>query len=738
MIVNPSEGSSSLFLKKNQRISFVLQIALLSSLLLLFPFQILLAQSEILSWTKLASGVWTAKVGRPEKVDFISTSGVNPKLEALNLMQNVDFPLAENEIKATIFDGKTYLQFPLTVAEKIFGLGLNFKTVEQRGRILRLHVDHYGGKDDGRTHAPVPFYVSSKGYGVFINSARYLDFWVGTAVSKDSKLPMDSRDRNTDKNWTSKPYSDNVSVLVPAEGVEIMVFGGPTALDAVSRFNLYNGGGCLPPKWGLGFWHRTPTLYTDAQVLDEVGEFKKHNFHLSVIGLEPGWQSKSYPCTYEWDPGRFPKPVEFLTQLKSEGVQANLWINPYISPESELIGKLKPYTASHTVWSGFVPDYGRPEVNQIIGDHLKKYQLDAGVSGFKMDENDGYDNWLWPDVTLFPSKIPAEQMRQLYGLMMQKMTTQLYHDKNLRTYGLVRSSNAGGVSFPYVIYNDYYSHRDFITALINSSFIGVLWTPEVRSSKTAEEWLRRMQTVCFSPLAMLNAWSDGTKPWSFPEVEKQVADVANLRMQLIPYLYTCFAEYAFYGRPPMRAMNLVDGFDAKDEKVEGKLNSSENPYAEATKKEMKDQFMVGDNLLVAPLFEGDTARKVILPRGKWYDFYTGKLAGEAEIITVAPGLDHIPVFVRDGGIIPMAELVQTPHKPGEKYNLNVRVYGQSEAVYKLYDDDGETFDYEKGAYSWREIHVTKGKDGKLKGTIIKAEKYKPDNIGTVTFQFISE
>ena len=93
---------------------------------------------------------------------------------------------------------------------------------------------------------------------------------------------------------------------------------------------------------------------------------------------------------------------------------------------------------------------------------------------------------------------------------------ELYRKKNLRTYGLVRASNAGATSFPYVIYNDYYSHPDFITALINSSFIGVLWTPEVRGSATAEEWLRRMQTVCFSPLAMLNAWSDGTKPWSFP------------------------------------------------------------------------------------------------------------------------------------------------------------------------------------------------------------------------------
>ncbi len=707
------------------------------SLLFLFAAQFIDAQNTAVSWTKLASGVWSAQIGQPEKVNLTNTAGVKPRLETINAMPEVEFPLLPAEIKATVFDGKTYLQFPLEVAEKIFGLGLNFKTVEQRGRIMRLHVDHYGGKDDGRTHAPVPFYVSSRGYGVFINSARYLDVWVGTAVLKDSKVPMNSKDRNTDKTWTANPYSDNVSVLVPAEGVEIMIFGGPTTLDAVSRFNLYNGGGCLPPKWGLGFWHRTPTLYTDEQVLNEVVEFKKHNFPLSVIGLEPGWQTKSYPCTYEWDKGRFPKPAEFISKLNAEGIQTNLWMNPYISPESELIGKLKPFVASHTVWSGFVPDYSLPEVNRIIGDHLKKYELDIGVSGFKMDENDGYDNWLWPDVTLFPSKTPAEQMRQLYGVMMQKMTDQLYREQNRRTYGLVRASNAGAVSFPYVVYNDYYSHRDFITALINSSFIGVLWTPEVRSSKTAEEWLRRMQTVCFSPLAMLNAWSDGTKPWSFPEVEKQVADVANLRMQLIPYLYTCFAENAFYGRPPMRAMNLVDGFDAKDEKVEGQLNSSENPYAQATRKEIKDQFMVGDNLLVAPLFEGETSRKVVLPKGKWFDFYTGKLAGEAEIITVTPGLDHIPVFVRDGGIVPMAESSQL-QTAGAKTNLMVRIYGNQETTYKLYDDDGSTFDYEKGAYSWREIRVTKGKDGKLKGVISKAEKLKPDNIGKVSFKFISE
>lgn len=690
------------------------------------------AQPFKLTWQKLANGIWKSEAGTPEKFNFLTVSGANPKIETINSMSPAVFPLDENEIKAEIVDGKTYLRFPLDQTEKIFGLGLNFKTVEQRGRILRLHVDHYGGTDNGRTHAPVPFYVSSKGYGVFINSARYIDIWVGTAVRKDSKNPPLVRDRNTDKKWDASPYSDNVEVLIPAEGVELYIFGGPTALDAVSRFNLFQGGGCLPPKWGLGFWHRTPTLFTDQQVLDEVKAFGEHQFPLTVIGLEPGWQSKSYPCTYEWDKGRFPDPKGFVQQLKDRGIQTNLWMNPYISPEGSLIKKLEPFTASHTVWCGFIPDYQTKEARRIVGDHMKENQLDIGVSGFKMDENDGYDSWLWPDVTRFPSGIPAEQMRQTYGLMMQKLTTELYHDKNLRTYGLVRASNAGGTSFPYVIYNDYYSHRDFITALINSSFIGVLWTPEVRSSKTAEEWLRRMQTVCFSPLAMLNAWSDGTKPWSFPEVEKQVADVAKLRMQLIPYLYTCFAEYAFYGRPPFRAMNLVEGFSGTDEITGGNLNSVENPYALATKKEMKDQFMVGGNLLVAPLFAGETQRQVILPKGKWYDFYTGNLAGEAEVISVSPGLDRIPVFVRDGGIIPMAISTSLNN---EKTDLVIRHYGEKESEYMLYDDDGATFNYEKGEFSWRKISVTHDKKGKLKGVVAPAEKGKPDGIGQVSWDF---
>ena len=690
------------------------------------------SQKGNLHWQKIANGIWKAEMGKPEATNLLTISGATPKTKAINDMPMAAFPIAENEIKAEIYDGKTYLRFPLDKNEKIFGLGLNFKTVEQRGRILRLHEDHYGGNDNGRSHAPVPFYVSSKGYGVFINTARYLDIWVGTGVRVDSKNPPVVRDRNTDPKWSAAPYSDNVEVLVPAEGVEIFIFGGPTTLDAVSRFNLFQGGGCLPPKWGLGFWHRTPTLFTDKQLLNEVEAFSKHQFPLTVIGLEPGWQSKSYPCTYDWDSSRFPDPKGLIGTLKDKGIYTNLWINPYISPDAKFIKALQPFTASHTVWTGYIPDYSMKQTNTIIGTHLKKNLLDIGVSGFKMDENDGYDNWLWPDVTKFPSGLPAEIMRQTYGVMMQKLITGLYRASNQRTYGLVRATNAGATSFPFVIYNDYYSHRDFITALINSSFIGTLWTPEVRSSGSAEDWLRRMQTVCFSPIAMLNAWADGTKPWTFPEVEKEVADVANLRMQLIPYLYTCFAEYAFYGRPPIRAMNLMNGFSVMNQEESTQLDSEKNPYAIATKKEIKDQFMVGDNLLIAPLFTGETSRKIILPKGKWYDFYTGRLAGESELITVTPGLAHIPVFVRDGGMIPMA--VSNKVTEG-KYDLVIRYYGEKEATYRLYDDDGKTYNYEKGDFSWRTLSVKRDQQGNLYGSISIAEKNKPDNLGKIIWEF---
>lgn len=676
------------------------------------------AQSVPLQWEAVAPGVWKATVGQPDKVDLLATAGGSPRKEALQKLGEAPFPLPQADCSAEIKEGKVYLRFPLQEEEQLFGLGLQFKTVNRRGQILDLHMDHYQGRDDGRSHAPAPFYVSTNGYGVLVNSARYITVYAGTAVRVNTQHPPKVYDRNTDPDWSAQPYSDAVEMLVPAAGTEIYVFAGKSAMEAVQRYNLFNGGGTLPPKWGLGFTHRMPTLSTAEQVKAEAAAFSEHGFPLDFIGLEPGWQTKAYPCTFEWDQSRFPDPAGFVKEMQAKGIRLNLWLNPYLSPASSLYNTAKPLSGSHTVWNGLVPDFTLPQAQQLYKNLFKTQHVDIGVSGYKIDEVDGVDSWLWPDVATFPSGTTAEQMRQVYGVMMQRLTTEWFREKGVRTYGLVRASNAGASSFPYVIYNDYYNHRDFITALCNSSFIGVLWTPEVRASKTAEEWLRRMQSACFSPMAMLNAWADGTRPWSFPEVEQQVKDVALLRMQLFPYLYTVFSQYYLEGKPPVRAMNLVEGFSFRHQSEKTALDATDNPYRMALREDVKDQFMLGDDLLVAPMFTGQTTRKVILPQGKWYDFYTGEYAGNGNIIEATPGLDKIPLYVRDGGIIPMIPPVTHTPAPDEQLPLEVRHYGEAESTSLLYDDDGQSYGYQQGKYVQYRLSAKKDKRQQWQGQVV--------------------
>jgi alpha-D-xyloside xylohydrolase len=238
-------------------------------------------------------------------------------------------------------------------------------------------------------------------------------------------------------------------------------------------------------------------------------------------------------------------------------------------------------------------------------------------------------------------------------------------------------------------------------------------------------------------MAMINAWSSGTKPWSYPEVADQVKELALLRMQMMPYWYTEFAKYHFEGTPPFRGMSLETGFKQEIKKEAGSDNLEENPYAEATSKEIKDQYMAGEYLLVAPVFTGQATRKVVLPKGKWYDFYTGAYAGDGEVITVTPGLNKIPVYVKDGAIIPMMPPLLHAPKAGEKVDLEIRHYGEKPGSYLLYDDDGETFNYEKGEYSWREIKTGKDKKGKWKGTMSAGEKGKPNTIGKISWKFMT-
>ncbi len=448
-------------------------------------------------------------------------------------------------------------------------------------------------------------------------------------------------------------------------------------MDALRRYVLFCGGGSMPPRWALGFWHRTRSMADASEVIAEADEFKKRGFPLDVIGLEPGWESRSYPGTMEWDSGRFPDPAGFLGEMSKRSIHVNLWENPYVAPGSDLYKRLDPHFGSHTVWLGAVPDIYSPQAARIERDFHREKHLSIGVSGYKIDEVDGFDEWLWPDHATFPSGPGGVQMRQIYGVLWQKVIDDMFRESGKRTFGLVRGSNGAATRFPFAIYSDTYDHRQYVTALTNSALAGTIWCAEIRDADSGEEWVRRMQSTCLSPIAQLNAWSSGKKPWSFPEVEGEIRDAMLLRESLVPYLYTAFSEYARDGIPVVRPMSLVDGG----------LET--------------DQYMLGDSLLVAPMFTGEHSRKVRLPAGKWFEYKSGAYAGSNSVVTVSPGLSDMPIFVRGGSALPTSG----PGPISTSSPCVLRCYGEGPWSCLLYQDDGVSFGFEHDDFGLFQVSV---------------------------------
>ncbi|MEO0452713.1 MAG: TIM-barrel domain-containing protein [Verrucomicrobiota bacterium] len=667
---------------------------------------------------QLAPGIWKLSIGDVSKeLRYTDHAAAPPRMEVLNEKVDTPYPFADNPISFYVSpDKRISVRIPADTDESIYGFGLQLDGIKKSKKVLNLNVDHWG-KGNGRTHAPVPFYISSKGYGVFFNTARFLKAYVLCGNRKDSPNLPEPVDRNpvtrTAKRWTALPDSDAVEAHIVGNGLEVMIFSGESLLDIVSRYNLYNGGGAMPPLWGLGFWNRTKASYNESDCDADIKRFEEEGFPLDVLGLEPGWMTMSYPCTFEWQKERFPNPGAFSQKLLDQGIRLNLWVNPYISPEAKLYEPMYPLSGSHTVWLGIVPDYTLPEARRLLAEQHQREHVDIGVSGYKIDEVDGYDQWLWPDHATFPSGTSAEAVRQAYGVLLQNTTyNDLFKKHNTRTYGLIRSSNGGASGYPYVLYSDSYNHEQYITGLSAASLSGILWTPEVRQAANDREWLNRFHVVCFSPLAMLNAWSSGKKPWDYADVTDEVRKTVELRMRLLPYLYTAFSEYNRKGVPPIRAMILEDGYAEKKAVTQkAKLDDVRNPYEMVKTVQKTNQYMFGPSIMVAPFYnQYHSERTVQLPEGDWYDFYTGELVGSNTTITVnAEGMEnHLPLFVKDGALIPMLTkpVMNTRDAYGQK--LEVRHYGKKDGEFTLYEDDGKTFDYEEGVFRLRQLTMAEG------------------------------
>jgi alpha-D-xyloside xylohydrolase len=645
---------------------------------------------------KIFPGIWKAHIEFPGDLyspgGLLEHTGRGPGVQALADFEDRDFPFKEQP-RVDFFAGKCVLRFPLGPGERLYGLGLGYRELEQTLKVKHLRCDHYGGGDNGRTHVPAPFYVSNAGYGVFIDSAALISFYTGTANRLDAENPPPEKNRSRDGDWTSMPRSGSVEAAFDGAKADVYIFAAPSMKETAAKFNLLCGGGCLPPKWGLGFWHRVNMTCSAEDVRKEAGEFKDHNIPLSVIGLEPGWQSNSYPCTHEWDTDRFPDPPGFIGDMRGRGIRINLWENLYISSKAGIYPEIKPYCGSHKVFGGAVPDFTIAEARKLVSDQHRRDHLDAGVSGYKVDECDGFDQWLWPDHARFPSGIPGFEMRQIFASRAAWLLEGLYRESGQRSYGLIRAANAGMQPLPYCIYNDCYEFSQYMTGLVSCGFSGALWCPEIRDAKTAEEWVRRFQMAVLSPMMMLNGWANSAKPWLFPEVLDLIRRAILLRYELLPYLYTSFAAYRFRGIPPFRALCMdfpaLTG-ESGGQAAKGSLDHTDNPYEIAAMSEIVDQYMAGESLMVAPAFAGQTSRAVVFPPGPWYDYYTGEKIEGGRIVTVDCPLDKLPVFVRGGkdhSLIPVIS----------EGRLIARCYGK-EGRFELYDDDGETYKYEQGEY----------------------------------------
>lgn len=635
-------------------------------------------------WRETEKGVWVARVGAADHPTLTEASRSAPRSDRLTAMGSARLPFDLEQVRLVKSKSYASVYLPLGKGERIFGLGLQMKGGDRRGGIYHLRVDHYSEGND-RLHVPTPMYVSSAGYAVFLNTSRPTSFYVGVGNRLDDSTRPPFRDRNTDPKWDAQPPSEWVEASVTADGLEVIVLSGPTALDAIRRYNLLCGGGSLPPVWALGFWHRTPSLATAASVTEEVEQFEKRGFPIDVMGLEPGWQSRSYPGSMEWSPERFPEPTKFLGTMAKKGIMVNLWENPYVAPDTKLFESLKGKFGSHTVWLGAAPDVLDKTARRVVQDFHQQHHVDLGVSGYKIDEVDGFDVWLWPDHAQFKSGLDGLQMRQIYGVLWQELLFDVFKKQNRRTFGLVRASNGAASRFPFAIYSDTYDHRQYVAASTNCSLAGTLWCAEIRSANSPEEWVRRMQSACLSPIAQLNAWADGTKPWSFPTVSDTVREAMLLRQSLTPYLYTTFAQYWHDGTPPVRPMSLVDGGTEID------------------------QYMLGDDLLVAPVFVGEASRKVRLPKGKWYDYVTGVFVGEATTITINPKLDQIPLYVRGGAAIPTFVDSTNVLKSLAEGKVMLRCYGDGPFRGLLFEDDGTSFGYEQGGYGLFDVRINDGK-----------------------------
>ncbi len=340
----------------------------------------------------ISPGVTQKRFGTPENLTPVSLRQhpISPRLSDWDC--NVPCPLSLENIDFETTPRGCNLRIPLLEDEEIYGFGLQFYSLGHRGKkkTLRVNSDPLG--DSGDSHAPVPFYVSTRGYAVLVDTARYATFYCGSTQSVANLMDrvLDSAHQSPAINGSidatqarsAEALYENVAlasapllVEIPiASGVDVYVFWGEAMREAVQRYNLFSGGGCVPPRWGLGVWYRTRSDFDSEQIGRFAEDWRNDEMPCDVLGFEAGWQSNVYPCSFEWS-YRFPDPKALLDTLKTQNFRVNLWTHLFTQPSAPLATALREFSGNYSGFNGLLPDLSLPQAREIITNHHRATHL---------------------------------------------------------------------------------------------------------------------------------------------------------------------------------------------------------------------------------------------------------------------------------------------------------------------------------------------------------------------------
>ncbi len=519
-------------------------------------------------------------------------------------------------------------QLDLGVGECVYRLGERFTPFVKNGQVVDMWNED-GGTSSEQAYKNVPFYLSDRGYGVFVAHPERVSFEVGSEVVS------------------------RVQFSVPGERLEYYLIGGSGPKEVLRRYAALTGRPALPPPWSFGLWLTTSftTSYDEATVNSFIDGMRERDIPLHVFHFDCFWMREFQWCDFAWDRCQFPDPEAMLRRLKAKGLRICLWINPYIAQKSPLFdeGMEAGYLLRRPdggVWQwdrwqagmGLV-DFTNPGAVAWFKEKLRRL-LRMGVDSFKTD----FGERIPVDVVYHDGSEP-ERMHNYYTYLYNKAVFELLEEELGRNRALLfaRSATAGSQKFPVHWGGDcsatYESMAETLRGGLSLGLSGFgFWSHDIsgfEKTATPDLYKRWVAFGLLSSHSRLHGNESYRVPWLFDEEAVEVLRFfAALKCRLMPYIFSQAVEASREGLPVMRAMALEFPGDPACSYLDR-------------------QYLLGSSLLVAPIFAADGYVSYYLPAGRWTKLLSNDLVEGGRWIRERHDYVSLPLMARPGSLIPM-------------------------------------------------------------------------------------